>query len=283
MHELGFARLAPAATLIARALPFAPEALGQLLIEGGVASERLCVDEVVQLFKTSDLPVPFRRVRRAGADVLVSPTSLASGDALISAAAATISTFGLSSVKAVIQRVRSQGASTLDEAAAARVLATIPGFVWLDEGSGWFSLASSTSHVGLALRKIFTVAERLPLAELVSALTKPAATIASVPRPVLVNYLCEIVGCGVRDGWVEPRATFVPAELARAEGELVELLRRAGGRLTRAALRAQAVAVGIPPTTLREFVRRSPFIVVGQRDLRLLGSDVSAAPVRVAA
>jgi hypothetical protein len=283
MHELGFSRLAPAATLIARALPFAPEMLGALLIEGGVASERLDVDEVVQLFKTSDLPVPFRRVRRAGADVLVSPTCLASADALISAASATVSTFGLASVRLVIERVRSQGASTLDEAAAARVLATIPGFLWLDEASGWFSFSSSTSHVGLALRKIFTVAERLPLAELVSALAKRAATVASVPRPVLVNYLSEIVGCDVRDGMVQPRSTFVPAELARAEGELVELLRRAGGRLTRAALRTQAVAGGIPPTTLRDFVRRSPFIVVGPRDIRLLGSGVSAATVRVAA
>jgi hypothetical protein len=238
---------------------------------------------VVKLFKVADLPVPFRRVRRAGADVLVSPTSLASADTLISAATQMVLTFGVASVRAVIERVRSQDASVLDAAGAARVLATIPGFVWLDEATGWFSFAHASSHVGVALRKIFAVADRLPLAELVSALAKRAATAATAPRPVLVRYLSEIVGCDVRDGWVEPRATFVPAELARAEGALVELLRAAGGSLTRPALRAQAAAAGIPPTTLREFVRKSPFVVTGSRGVCLLGSGGSAAGVRIAA
>ncbi|HVU52521.1 MAG TPA: hypothetical protein VHL80_17700 [Polyangia bacterium] len=281
MHEASL--LMPAAALIARRLPFAPDALGPLLVDGGVASERLGVDEVVRLFKASDLPVPFRRVRRAGADVLVSPTSLASADALISAGTQSVLTFGLASVKGVIERVRSRSARALDEAAAARVLVTLPGLRWLDEASGWFSLAESSSQVGLALRKIFAVAERLPLADLVSALGKRAATVATAPRAVVVRYLSEIAGCDVLDGWVEPRATFVPAQLARAEGTIVELLRRAGGRLTRAELRAQAVAVDIPPTTLREFVRRSPFVEAGPREVRLLGRGVSAAPARIAA
>jgi hypothetical protein len=171
----------------------------------------------------------------------------------------------------------------LDETAAARVLATIPGLVWLDESSGWFSFADASSQLGLALRKIFTVAEGLWLDDLVSALAKRATSVATAPRHVLVRYLSEIAGCDVRDGWVEAGASFVPAELARAEGAIVELLRRRGGRLARSALRAEAARAGIPPTTLREFVRKSPFVTAGSRDVQLLGHGAIAAPARVAA
>jgi hypothetical protein len=77
-----------------------------LLLSSGVATERMDAGEVVKLFKSSHLPVPFRRVRRAGADVLVSPTSLASVGALISAASQTVVNWGFSSVRSVLARVR---------------------------------------------------------------------------------------------------------------------------------------------------------------------------------
>jgi hypothetical protein len=270
-------------SLISARLPLRPEELSELLKATGFAPEHLTVDDVVKLFRAWEIPVPFRVVRRGGAYVLVAPTSLASADALISAATQAIVHWGLASVRSIVDRVRSQAKTNLDADAAARVLATMPGFRWLDETSGWFSFAEASSSVTAALQRIFSVAERVPFSDLVRALAKSAPAIATAPHPVLERYLTEIAGYDLRSGWVEPRSGFVPTELGRAEAVIADLLRRGGGRLKREALRAQALAAGVPPTTLRELVRKSPIVLADVRGLRLLGLGASATPARIAA
>jgi hypothetical protein len=49
------------------------------------------------------------------------------------------------------------------------------------------------------------------------------------------------------------------------------------------ALRAQALEARVPPTTLREFVRKSPFVVTAAREVRLVGLGAHPASARLAA
>jgi hypothetical protein len=276
-------RLDELGSLISARLPLRPEALGELLVATGFAAAPLDVDDVAKLFRAWEVPVPFRVVRRGGAHVLVAPTSLASADALVSAATQAIVHWGLASAKSVVERVRSQAATNLDTDAAARVLATMPGFRWLDETSGWFSFVDMSSGVTAALQRIFSVAARVPFSDLVRALAKSAPAIATAPHRVLERYLTEIAGYELRGGWIEPSSGFVPATLGRAEAVIVDLLQRGGGRLTRAALRAQAVPAGVPSRTLRDLIRKSPMVLADVRGLRLLGLGATATPARIAA
>jgi hypothetical protein len=270
------------AALITSRLPFASDALGAMLAAEGLATEALDVDAVARLFSDWEAALPFRVVRRGGATVLVAPTSLASADALISAASHAVQQWGLCRVTAVLERVRSFGAIDLDERGAARVLATMPGFRWLDERSGWFSLGGASGRVGTAIGKLFAVADAVPVDELGEALQQRVGVLGKPPRLVLERYLVEVLGCELRGGVVTPGPSFVGAELARGERLIVDILLRHDGALPRAALRAVARSEGVAPTTLRQLLRDSPLVVATADTVRLAGHRFAAA-ARIAA
>jgi hypothetical protein len=264
-------RLMDLAALVRGRLPLRPEELADLLISSGLSAERLAIDDVVRLFRDWQLPVPFRTVRRGGATVLVPPASLASAEALVTTASHLVFHWGLCTLSSVVKRIRSLALADLGAGAAARVLASIPRFRWLDERSGWFSFVGYSSRVRVAIRKIFSVASRVSLADLSLVLAKRVRALATAPRAAVETYLSEIAGCEIEGDWVKPRASLVPAPLAGTERTIVEVFRRSGGRLSREALRRDAVASGVNLAAVRHFIRTSPLVIARARELHLVG------------
>jgi hypothetical protein len=274
-------RLDALAEAITRRLPMRACEVPELLVSAGFTSEHLDAESLGRVFRDWQVAIPFRVIRRGGANLLVAPTALASVEALVSAASQAIFHWGLSSVSTIAERLRSLAAPELGAGVVSRVLSAVPTFRWLDEASGWFSFAGATSRVTLAIRKIFAVAERVPFAELAEALGKRVRVLSAAPRAVVEAYLSDVADCEMRDGWVRPRASFVPAPLAGGEQLIIDVFRTAGGCLARAELRRQALAAGVKVTTLRDFLRTSPLIVTTARGLRLVGV-ASRAPHRSA-
>jgi len=270
-------RLADFAVLVRSRLPLRPDELAQLVRDAGLATERFAVDDVARLFRDWALPVPFRTVRRGGATVLVPPASLASAEALVTTASHLVFHWGLCTLNSVVGRIRSLALADLGAGAAARVLASIPRFRWLDERSGWFSFTGTSSRVRLAIRKVFSVASRVPLRDLSVALGKRVRELATAPRAALEAYLSEIAGCEVEGDWVKARPSLVPAPLGGTERAIVEVFQRSGGRLTRATLRREALASGVKLPAVRHFLRTSPLVIARARELRLLGFASGAA------
>jgi hypothetical protein len=276
-------RLDELAATIRSRLPMLPEELAALGTSAGVPTRGSTVDGMAALFSEWQMPVPFRQLRRCGANVLVAPTAVAIAEAVLMEASHLVSQSGICSVDGVIDRVRSLGRGDLDVRAATRLLAALPRFRWLDEASGWFSLVGSEGHVGATLRKIFTITDRVRVDELGLALAKRASILAAAPAAVFEAYLLLIADCDVHDGWVEPRTGLPPATLARGELAIVDILCRNGGSLTRASLRRSALASGVRPTTLRDFVRTSSLVVSSARSVRLVGVGTRIASIAVAA
>ncbi|HET6149416.1 MAG TPA: hypothetical protein VFH68_17910 [Polyangia bacterium] len=270
-------RLADFALLLRGRLPLRPEELGDLLIAAGLSARHLTVDDVIRLFREWQLPIPFRTVRRSGATVLVPPASLASAEALVTTASQLVFHWGLCSLNSVVGRIRSLALADLGAGAAARVLASIPRFRWLDERSGWFSFAGTSSRVRIAIRKVFSVASRVPLRDLSAALAKRVKALATAPRAAVAAYLSEIAGCAIERDWVSPRASLVPAPLRGNERAIVDVFQRSGGRLTREILRRGALASGVNLAAVRHFIRTSPLVIARARDLRLVGLPIGAA------
>jgi uncharacterized membrane protein len=270
-------RLADFAALVRGRLPLRPDELGDLLISSGLSAARLTVDEVLRLFRDWQLPVPFRTVRRGGAAVLVPPASLASAEALVTTASHLVFHWGLCTLNSVVGRIRSLALADLGAGAAARVLASIPRFRWLDEPSGWFSFVGYSSRVRIAIRKVFSVASRVPLRDLSAALGKRVKALATAPRAAVESYLSEIAGCEIEGDWVKPRASLIPAPLAGTERAIVEVFRHSGGRVTREVLRRDALAAGVKLAAVRHFIRTSPLVIARSRELQLVGFAPGAA------
>jgi len=258
-------------------LPLSPSELGAALVAAGVVAAALRFDDVVQAYKERDVPVPFRLVRRGGATVLVAPESISSTEALLSNAAHLVFNWGACTVNALVGRLQALTTLPLGIQAAARILRTIPRFRWLDEASGWFSFTGVNNRLGVAVRKIFAVAERVSLDDLSVALGKQIGLVASIPVRAIEAYLRDVVGCDIDDGWVRPRAPLAPAALGPSERALVEVLRQSGGHIATSTLRERTVRSGLTTTTLRHLLRTSPLLIEVAGSLRLIGAPLNLA------
>jgi hypothetical protein len=174
-----------------------------------------------------------------------------------------------------LERVQSLTHTRLDEAEAIPLLAAMPRFRGLDREAGWFSIAGRTSRLAVALRRIFAVADSVPLPELQRALSKqgPFVSVASRSRPALQTYLRDVLGCAIAGDEVRAGAGLAPARLGGSDRAIVDVLLEHGGEMPRAKVRAHAERLGITLANLRRLVRESPVVVAaaGGR-LRLVGT-----------
>jgi hypothetical protein len=271
------AALVPASRLdvlsatISGLLPLRPSELADALAASGLADERLTFDDVVRLHRQEKVSVPFRVVRRGGATVLVATESLGAAETLLADAAHYVFNWGVCTVRALLDRLQALTGVSIEMRAATRILTAIPRFRWLDEAAGCFSFAEYGTRLGLAVRKVFTVAEKVRLEDLTRALGNAVERLATVPRRAISTYLSEVLGCEIVDGWVRPPATLARAPLERGERALVEVLQQNGGHTTLSALRKRASAVGVTVRTLRHLARTSPLILLRAGSLRLVG------------
>jgi hypothetical protein len=252
-------------------LPLRPSELADALAAAGLADERLTFDDVVRLHREEKVSVPFRIVRRGGATVLVATESLGAAETLLADAAHYVFNWGVCTVRALLDRLQALTGLSIELRAATRILTAIPRFRWLDEAAGCFSFAEYGTRLGLAVRKVFTVAEKVRLEDLTRALGNAVELLATVPRRAIATYLSDVVGCEIRDDWVRPPATLTRASLERGERALVEVLQRSGGATTMSALRKRAAAAGVTARTLRDVTRTSPLMLLTAGSLRLVG------------
>jgi hypothetical protein len=268
---MGASRLDVLSATIRGQLPLRPSELADILAASGFAEERPSFDNLIRLYREEKVSVPFRIVRRGGATVLVAPESLGAAETLLANAAHHVFNWGVCAVPALLDRLRALTGVSIDTRAATRILTAIPRFRWLDEASGWFSFAEYGTRLGLAVRKVFAVAERVRLEDLSCALCNAVELLATIPRRAIATYLSEVVGCEILDGWVRPPATLVRAPLERGERSLVEVLRQSGGATTMSALRKRAAAAGVTARLLLHFTRTSPLIIMSAGSLRIVG------------
>jgi hypothetical protein len=264
-------RLGDLAVFFRQRLPARADALGDLLVTAGLAHIPPSAEDVLRAFRDGGLPVPFRIVRRLGTAMAVQPTGLATTEAFFDAAAYLVLHWGVCTLDAVLDRLRSLSARDLSPRTAARILDALPQMRWLDAHAGWFSLAGCTGRVGLAIRKIFGVAERVPIAELVAAIGKRTKVFATVPRAAIEAYLVDVAGCEIADGFVKAGAGFVPAPLDTGEQAIVEGIIGMRGDLTIQYRRALAAAAGVTLRVINHFVSTSPIVITDGKRLRLAG------------
>jgi hypothetical protein len=264
-------RLAEVSAFLHARLPVRADAVGDLLVSAGFLTSPPTVDELARMYRDRDSPVPFRIVRRLGGAVAVQPNGLMAAEALVGAATYFVARWGVCTLDVAMARLRSFSARDLSSRAAARILGALPRLRWLDEPAGWFSFAGCAGRVGLAIRKIFGVVERILLQDLIAAVGKNVKVFAAAPLAAVQAYLVDVVGCEIDDGLVRPGAGFVPAPLDAREHAIVRMIHRLGGDLTIQGRRAVAAATGVTLRAINDFVRRSPIVIANGQRLRLAG------------
>jgi hypothetical protein len=258
---------------VAERLPFAEGNVEVLRSSEQEMPAPLSLVNLARLYQARGQRVPFRILRRAGMTIAVASDMHAAAAAVIRSVLHMVENWGIVTTEAVAARAETLASSVVSVEVARRTLAALPRTCWLDgPDQKWLSLRGRAGHVGIAIRKVFSVSARVQLHELRTALSKAAPALLDVPKKALERYLVEIAGCTV-DGTLVRRLNPLPiSALSRGEAILVSLVETAGDDIELSVLRRRSLDASLPDTTLGRLLRLSPLVLPGAGDrIRVIG------------
>jgi hypothetical protein len=170
----------------------------------------------------------------------------------------TVQGWGTATIRAVASQVRAAVHAVVEASFVEQMLIGISAFRWLDRRDGWFWFAQRRNPILTDVRKVFSVATRLPFLRLWDALfrTRPGPA----PSTEAIRQICEAIpGARLSEDIVTiDRALDRAAHLSVAENQVARLLESEPGGVSDSQLRRMVRAVGLPWTTVWRLLRSSP-------------------------
>jgi hypothetical protein len=268
-----FGRLDDIARVLEQSMPIAGADLGRLLIQEGLATERVTLGHLASAYRRLGRPAPFLVITCDGLEIAVARSNHGFAATVTATAARLISQCGLSTVASLVRRVGMHRSAATSRSLVCRLLVALPRLRWLDAAMEWFSFLGDRSHLARRITKVFAVADRVPIRELRAALRKGQPRALRVPATVLERYLCEIAGCAI-----EPEGVHVcvrdqhAVKLAGDEALVAKLLSGGRPQLAITELTDLASSASVPPARVRRVLLSSPlFLRTRGEQVRLVG------------
>ena len=258
---------------ISRRLPIAESKLDLDTVRDG-RSRPLDVTHLLKSAAQLGHELSFRVIELGGTRVVVRLSDLTAARAAYRIAVRTVRTLGAATTHGVAEQVNATTRSAIDGAFVEGLLSGLGAFRWLDHGGGWFWFVQRSNPLLANMRKVLSVATRLPLARLTSILFRTRA--GPRPSPVVVQGLCRAVPeARVTGGMVTvDRPLDRRALLNEEESRLVRFLENARGGLSDAQLRWLVREIGLAWTPIWRLLRSSPLFEQSPEGLfRLVGSS----------
>jgi hypothetical protein len=225
-----------------------------------IAESQLDIDVASLLKGATQMghPSSFRVIDLGGTRVVVHLRDLTAARAAYRIAVRTVQMLGAATVDGIAAQVRATTRTTVDGRFVEGLLSGLPAFRWLDRDTGWFWFVQRSNPLLANLRKIMSVATRLPLARLASVLFRTRA--GPRPSPTVVQSLCRALPeIRVTGGMVTVDKAFDRrAHLNEGESRIVRFLETARQGLSDAQLRWLARDVGMAWTPIWRLLRSSP-------------------------
>ena len=258
---------------MSRRLPIAEHQLN--LDVPGTARDAQPLDVTMLLKSAAQLghEMPFRVIDLGGARVVVRLSDLTAARATYRIAVRTVRTLGAATIDGIAGQAQATAGGVIDGAFVAGLLSGLPAFHWLDRSSGWFWFEQRSNPLLANLRKVLSVATRLPVTRLATVLFRARG--GPRPSPAVVQGLCGAVPeARVRDGIVTvDKPLDRRAHLNEGESRVVRFLENAGGGLSDAQLRWLVREIGLAWTPIWRLLRSSPLFEQSPEGLfRLVGS-----------
>jgi hypothetical protein len=219
---------------------------------------------------------PFRMVDLGSARLVVRVGEGAAARAAYRIAVRLVQRQGTATISDVAERLRVSAGIPLDSAFVTRLLTALPAFRWLapppEEKEGWFWFIAHASPVLADLKRIFAVADELPLPRLWGALFRDRAGPA-LSEETAVRLAAPIPTAVVAGGAIRVSRTLDRAScLSASELALLQVLEDAKRPLSPGEIRDAARTAGLPAPQVSWLLRRSPIFERGPAGYQPLGT-----------
>ena len=259
-------------------LPIAVVDLQNELSQAGLTAVNLRMESIQKAARLLDRPIPFALVTASGNRLAVDAEHAKMPLAAAEIAKKEVYYRGVANVGRIQAALQEKYSDRIQRPTVVKTLELIEGFRWLDEETGWFWLSSTRKH-GLpkAIRKILSVAKRLPVAELRTAVGRNRRMWPDPPpENVILEFCRRMPGVVVqRDLVVADPPLCWTKTLTGVEAQLVEVLKTHGPVMERGELEDLCASAGMNRFSFHAFVACSTVIKhFGHSVYGLIGTDV---------
>jgi len=266
-----------AIALLARQLPLSEQQASTELSRNGLAAGPVNAREIARAAVELGRRAPFQVIDLGGSRVIVKLADLTAARTTYRIAVRAVQGWGTATIRAVVAQLQVAVQAVVTTSFVERVLLGISSFRWLDRKEGWFWFTQRCNPLVENLKKIFSVATRLPVGRRWSALFR--TRIGPPPSAEAVREICaEVPGTQMNDDDVFVERPFDRAtHLGETEDRVARLLEATPSGMSGREVRGAARAVGLPWTPVLRMLRCSP-VVEGSSDglYRLVGSAAGA-------
>jgi hypothetical protein len=262
-----------ALTLITHSLPISEEQAKVELVRAGVVARPVDLGQLARTAVDLGRNAPFHIIDVGGTRMIVRLSDVSTARASYRIAVRAVQGWGTAPIRAVVARLRVVVQAVVEASFVERLLVGIAGFRWLDREDGWFWFAQGRNPLLNDLRKVFSVATRLPFGRLWTALFRTRSGPAASNEAI--QQICAAVpGTRIAGGEVTIDRPFDRAtHLSEVELRIARLLETTPDGASDAQIRRMAHKVGLPWTPVWRLLRCSPVVERSPNGLyRLLGS-----------
>ena len=263
---------------IQRRLPIAVTDLQNELSQAGLTAVNLRLENIQKAAKLLDRPIPFALVTASGNRLAVDAEHAKMPLLAAEIAKQEVYYHGVANLDRIQTALREKYSDQIQRPTVVRMLEFIEGFRWLDEETGWFWLPSTRRH-GLpkAIQKILSVAKRIRVAELRTAVGRNRRMWPDVPPEEVILEFCRQVPDVVVKGDLvvaDPPLDWTKT-LTGVEAQLVKILKTHGPVMERGELEDLCASAGMNRFSFHAFVACSTVIKhFGHSVYGLIGTDV---------
>ena len=262
-----------AIALLAPQLPISERQASAELIRKGLATGPVDVREIARAAVALGRRAPFQVIELGGSRVIVKLSDLTAARTTYRIAVRAIQGWGAATIRAVAAQLRVVIQAVVTTSFVERVLQGVGSFRWLDRKDGWFWFTERCNPLVANLKKIFSVATRLPVTRLWTALFRTRS--GPPPSVEAIRQICaEVPETQIGGGDVFVERPFDRAtHLGETEGRVARLLQATPAGMSGREVRGAARAAGLPWAPVLRQLRCSP-VVEGPSDgpYRLVGS-----------
>jgi hypothetical protein len=259
--------------LIARRLPMSEDQACTELVREGLITGSSDLAQLPKLAVRLGRSVPFRTIEVGGSRMLVRLSEVTTARATYRIALRAVQGWGTATTRAVAGRLRLAAHVVVAANFVEQLLIGIDAFRWIDRREGWFWFAERRNPLVDDLRRVFSVATRVPFARLWAALFRRRQ--GPAPSPEAIAELCAAVpDARIGDGVVTVDRPFDRAvHLGGTENRVARLLETAPAGLSGPEIRARTRALGLPWSSVWRLLQYSPVFEVSAGGLyRLVGA-----------
>ena len=268
---------------ILECLPNTPGAIGQSLQKRGITRTEFDISGVVaaaRLLEEDDI-LDIASIDDEG--LIVRSNEANYFKRVPRMARAIVSAFGCGHIEHILSDLEMEPGRAIDTHQVAYILNRNPDVRWLNQEHEWFSIVEAKrNRLGNVVRKVLSVAPRISLSELRSAIKRVHRLDGfAPPTEILKSFCMSLPFCDVNDEYVIANQTIPLSEtLGEIERSFYDVLQQHGPAMNLGALRDECLQSGMNANSFYQYITYSPIICRLVREVyALVGADAPPGTV----